>query len=148
MSTVQTAIAIAIPPATGPRRGAILVVEDRDDVRMGLAELLELHGFVVRDAGDGEQALEHLESAPGGFALILLDLVLPGTLSGADLRARQLANAEASLVPIVVLSACEAEEHTRALLRPAAWLEKPFRIDALLTIVKQHVVPEQDLVGE
>ena len=35
-----------------PRRGAILVLEDRDDVRQGMAQLLELHGFLVVDAAD------------------------------------------------------------------------------------------------
>ena len=54
----------------------------------------------------------------------------------------QLAHAEAALVPTVVVSACEPDELSRAQLRPAAWLEKPFRIDALLAVVKRHVVPE------
>ena len=57
-----------------PRRGAILLVEDRDDVRQGMAQLLELHGFLVVDASAGEQALEHLRTDPQGFALLLLDL--------------------------------------------------------------------------
>lgn len=148
MPRVQTQISTDIYPAPGPRRGAILVVEDRDDVRLGLAQLLEIHGFVVRDAADGQQALEQLERAPGAFALILLDLVLPGALSGRDVRARQLADPAAAPVPIVVVSACEPEEHARALLQPVAWLEKPFRIDALLAIVKEHVVPEWETDSE
>ncbi len=69
-----------------PRRGAILVVEDRDDVREGLGQLLELHGYLVEDATSGDQALQHLTSEPDGFALILLDLMLPGTTSGRDVR--------------------------------------------------------------
>jgi len=43
-----------------PRRGAILVVEDRDDVRQGLAQLLELHGFVVVDAAGSVEGVVHL----------------------------------------------------------------------------------------
>ena len=140
---VQTQVSGGVYPGpSARRRGAVLVVEDRDDVRLGLAQLLELHGFSVREAADAEKALEYLERAPGAFALILLDLVLPGKRSGGELRARQLADADAALVPIVVISACEPEDALWAQLRPVAWLEKPFRIDALLTIVKQHVVPE------
>jgi hypothetical protein len=41
--------------APGPRRGAILLVEDRDDVRQGLAQLLELQGFLVADARECSQ---------------------------------------------------------------------------------------------
>src|ERR1043166_1037717 len=63
-----------------PRRGALLVVEDRDDVRQGLSQLLELHGFLVFDAADGEQALDILNGDPENFALVLLDLMLPGSL--------------------------------------------------------------------
>jgi two-component system cell cycle sensor histidine kinase/response regulator CckA len=139
---VQTQLTTDLLPPPLPRRGTILVVEDFDDLRVGLAQLLELHGFTVRAAANGEQALRHLEEAPDTFALILLDLILPGRLSGRDLRARQLADATTALVPIVVVSACEPEEISRTQLRPAAWLEKPFQIDALLDVVKRHVVPE------
>ena len=145
MLKVQTQVAADIFNAPVPRRGAILLVEDRRDVRIGLAQLLQLHGFVVRDTANGEQAFEQLARAPGTFALILLDLVLPGRMDGRELRARQLADAEASLVPTVVVSACEPDERLREQLRPAAWLEKPFRIDTLLAVVRQHVVPEWEV---
>ena len=126
----------------GPRRGAILLVEDRDDVRQGLSQLLELHGYTVRDAADGQQALDQLSTAPGTFALILLDLVLPGAVSGRELRARQLADARTALVPTVVVSACEPEVQAQAQLQPAAWLEKPVRFDKLLSVIQVYVTPE------
>lgn len=129
-------------PEFAPRRGAILVVEDRNDVRQGLTQLLELHGFLVLDASDGTRALQHLESEPDGIALVLLDLLLPGKISGHDLRARQLADERTSTIPTIVVSACEPDLRGRAQLRPEAWLEKPFRFDDLLEIVKRYVVPE------
>ncbi len=142
VSKVHAHVTTDVYPTSAPRRGAILVVEDRDDLRLGMAQLLELHGFVVRDAADGERALEELLRAPAGFALILLDLLLPGRMSGRDLRERQLSDADASLVPTVVVSSCEPDDVIQAQLRPAAWLEKPFRVDALLSVVRQHVLPE------
>ena len=72
--------------------------------------------------------------------------MLPGRLSGRDLRARQLADPQTALVPTVVVSACEPEPQAQAQLRPAAWLEKPFRFDALLEVVKRYVVPEGGLL--
>jgi DNA-binding response OmpR family regulator len=128
--------------ATTPRRGAILVVEDRDDVRQGLAQLLELHGFLVFDVADGETALAHLQSEPETLALILLDLMLTGPLSGRDVRAQQLADDRLARVPTVIVSACEPDLRSRAQLQPEAWLEKPFRFEQLLTIVKRYVIPE------
>jgi CheY-like chemotaxis protein len=127
---------------TKPHRGTILVVEDRDDVRQGLAQLLELHGFLVSDARDGQEALQQLTSDPEGFALILLDLMLPGALSGRDVRMRQLADPQLSNIPTIVVSAAEMEQRERLGLRPDAWLDKPYRFDDLLQLVKRYVVSE------
>ena len=124
------------------RRGAILVVEDRDDVRQGLAQLLELHGFLVADARTGEQAIEQLTTDPEAVALVLLDLVLPGPMSGMDVRSRQLANPALATIPTIVLTASDTPQPERVPLRPDAWLDKPFRFDDLLTLVRRYVVPE------
>jgi len=133
----------AVPAvAPGPRRGVILVIEDRDDVRQGLAQLLELHGFLVSGARDGEDALRQLTSDPDGFALILLDLMLPGGVSGHDLRMLQLADPVLSAVPTIVVSASDLDHQDRVGLQPDAWLNKPFRFDDLLGLVKRYVVPE------
>ena len=129
-------------PQTEPRRGAILVVEDRDDVRHGLAQLLELHGYLVADAGNGEDGLRQLSSDPDGIALILLDLVLPGSVSGDDLRMRQLEDPIMAAVPTIVVTASELDARERARLRPEALLQKPFRFDELLGLVKRYVVAE------
>lgn len=125
-----------------PRRGAILVIEDRDDVRQGLAQLLELHGFFVAEARDGEDALQQLTSDPEGFALVLLDLMLPGAISGRDIRVRQLADPALAALPTIVVTASDLDQRERVGLRPDAWLDKPFRFDDLLELVKRYVVPE------
>ena len=133
---------LAPGPEPGPRRGAILVIEDRDDVRQGLAQLLELHGFLVADARDGEDALRQLTTDPDGFALVLLDLMLPGAISGRDVRARQLSDPGLAAVPTIVVTASDLQQHERKGLRPDAWLDKPFRFDDLLMLVRRFVVSE------
>ena len=130
------------PAVPEPRRGAVLVLEDRDDVRQGMAQLLDLHGFLVVDASNAEQALVHLATDPQGFALILLDLMMPGRLNGSDFRARQLASPELAHIPTLVVSATCPDSPARVELHPDAWIEKPFRFDDLLAIVKQYVTPE------
>ena len=127
--------------ATAARRGTILVVEDRDDVRLGLAQLLALHGFLVADAANGEDALRQLKADPTAFALILLDLLLPGSVDGATLRAVQLADAALSPIPTIVITAAEPKPEERCPLRPDEWLDKPFRFDELLPLVKRYVSP-------
>lgn len=128
-------------PST-PRTGAILLVEDCYDVRIGLVQLLALHGYRVTDAADGRRAIDELSANPHGFALILLDLLLPGSISGNDIRARQLADPQLADVPTIVVSAYEPEPEAQATLKPDVWLEKPFRGEELLAVVRRYVKPE------
>jgi len=127
--------------STPARNGTILVVEDRDDVRTGLAQLLSLHGFLVAGAADGEDALRQLRANPDAFALIVLDLLLPGALDGAALRAMQLADATLSPIPTIVITGTEPKADERWPLHPDEWLDKPFRFDDLLPLVKRYVSP-------
>jgi two-component system OmpR family response regulator len=138
MAPVEPGLA---PEPGAARRGAILIVEDRDDVRQGLSQLLEFQGYVVFEASDFTEAFSHLESSPQGIALILLDLNLPGP-SGETLRAAQLANPQLSDIPTVVVSACSPDIPGSAELRAAAWIEKPFRFEQLLDQVRRFVLPE------
>ncbi len=125
-----------------PRRGEILLVEDRDDVREGLAQLLELHGYMVTKEPDARRGLSELAAQPHGFALIVLDLQLPGALNGKAFRARQLADPQLATIPTVVITASDVGVDERAGLHVDGWLEKPFRFDNLLELVTRFVVPE------
>lgn len=129
------------------RRGAILVVEDRDDVRQGLAQLLELHGFLVSDARDGEDALRQLRSDPEGFALMLLDLMLPGTVSGLQLRQQQLSDPALKAVPTIIVTGSDLDHDGRLSLQPDAWLDKPFSFQDLLELVRRYVVSEGSVLS-
>jgi DNA-binding response OmpR family regulator len=129
---------------TTTKRGAILVIEDRDDVRQGLAQLLELHGYLVADASTGEEALKQLMSDPEGYALVLLDLMLPGTVSGRDVRLRQLSDPQLRTVPTIVVSAADINHSERMGLDPDAWLDKPYRFDDLMELIKRYVVSERN----
>lgn len=152
VNTMQTSLTSTNPgagdtaaPASStpvPRRGAVLVIEDREDVRQGMAQLLELHGFVVVDAANGAQALEHLRTDPRGFAAILLDLMMPGPLNGREFRAEQRASADLAHIPTIVVTAADVNPALRDELAADAWVEKPFRFDQLLAIIRRYVTPE------
>ena len=128
--------------ADGVRRGEILLIEDRTEVRQGLAQLLEMHGFLVTEAKDANHAMRELEAQPHGFALVLLDLLLDGAMSGVEFRKQLLANPQFADVPTIVITASDIAPNERARLKAVGWLEKPFRFDVLLEMVKRHVVSE------
>ena len=84
-SAATTAAPIA-PPAPKPAPGAkILVVDDSEEVREVLRELLSRHGYTVVTCPDGESGLVELESRT--FDLAMVDLGLPG-ISGLEVANR------------------------------------------------------------
>jgi len=124
------------------RRGEILLIEDRSEVREGLAQLLELHGFMVTEVADADHAMRELASQPNAFALVVLDLMLGDSMAGVDFRIRQLLEPHLAAVPTIVITATDVADGDRVPLRPDAWLEKPFRFDSLLELVRRYVVSE------
>jgi CheY-like chemotaxis protein len=56
--------------------GLVVVVEDEEDSRELLRELLENHGYRVETAEDGVEALEVLARTEG-VSLVLVDLLMP-----------------------------------------------------------------------
>jgi two-component system, cell cycle sensor histidine kinase and response regulator CckA len=88
-----TSAPAAVEPPTPPeaktfdtRTHSVLVVEDEAAVRSFVREVLELDGFLVAEAEDGESALAAVEAGLRP-ALLLTDVVLPG-MSGIELAAR------------------------------------------------------------
>lgn len=111
----------------------LLVVEDDETIRETIRDSLELEGFTVTACGNGRDALQSLQRAPqgDGFALVVLDLMLPG-LGGLDL-CRQLRSAN-DHTPILVVSARDSETDRVLGLEVGAddYLIKPFGMRELV----------------
>ena len=121
----------------------ILIVDDHDDTREALAELLADEGFEVIEAGDGRQAYERLTSATPPDA-VLLDLTMPN-MDGWELHAEMLKNDTLSRVPVIVMTA--AHEKLRNSIAVDEVVKKPFVIEALLAALERQIRAE-DLLGE
>ena len=103
----------------------ILVVEDEQDIRDLVRFHLEQEGYAVREADSGERALAQVASERP--ALIVLDLMLPGT-DGLEVCRRLRAAEPTATLPIIMLTA-RAEELDRVLgLEMGAddYVTKPF----------------------
>jgi DNA-binding NtrC family response regulator len=109
-------------------RIAVLVVDDEEQVRTFLVELLGSSGYQVRCASSGSQALEML--AAGSFDVVLMDVMMP-ELSGLEVLRRY--RASGGNAPVIVLSALSgAEDAMRAMkLGASDYLSKPFGNDEL-----------------
>lgn len=140
---VRTSSVSMVQLTNGARRGEILLIEDRNEVREGLAQLLELHGFMVTEAPDADRGMRELVSNPQAYALVVLDLRLGESMAGLDFRRRQLIDPHLASVPTIVITASDVADADRAMLQPQGWLDKPFRFDTLLHLVKRYVLSEQ-----
>jgi two-component system KDP operon response regulator KdpE len=101
---------------------SILIVEDDEPTRTAVAANLVGHGYSVRSAADGEEALREWEQARPD--LVLLDIGLPG-MSGLDVIRRV---RHESATPIVIISARGSENDKVAALDLGAddYVTKPF----------------------
>ena len=111
----------------------ILIVEDEQDMALGLRDNFEFDDYKVSIAYDGEAGLKMaLENKPD---LIILDIMLP-KLSGMDV-CKQLRN-KGIQIPIIMLTA-RGQELDRVLgleLGADDYITKPFSIRELLARVK------------
>ena len=110
-------------------KARILLVDDDVNAVDALAELLELQGYEVACASNGQVALNHLRRGPMPNAIIL-DLMMP-VMNGWQFREEQKRIASAARVPVVVVTA-SSERTPRDV---AAVLPKPVNIGALLRVV-------------
>ena len=113
----------------------ILVVEDEEHLAFGIKFNLEAEGHAVSVAGDGQAALERLESGALPFDLVVLDIMLPGMSGYAVCEAIRAAGDD---VPVVMLTARTlVEDRVRGFdAGTDVYLQKPFELDELLSVVR------------
>ena len=82
--------------------GTVLVIEDDAENRELMVRTLEKSGWMVSEAGNGQEALDVLASLEPG--LILLDLMMP-VMDGFEFLAAMRANPKWQHIPVVVVTA-------------------------------------------
>ena len=114
---------------TPPRAHRILVVEDDDNIRHGLAALLTANGYAVDEAGDGEAGLAAFARAKPD--LVLLDVMMPG-MNGYDVC--RAIRKDDTRTPIIMLTAKDDEIDKVLGLELGAddYIVKPFGVRELL----------------
>jgi DNA-binding response OmpR family regulator len=113
--------------------GVVLVVEDDDAIRRGLADALSYSGYTTHDAPDGASGLELILSTDSD--LVLLDIMMP-KMDGLEVLA-ELRKVKPSQ-PVIFLTA-RGEEYDRIQglkLGADDYIVKPFSIDELLARVE------------
>jgi two-component system, OmpR family, response regulator RpaB len=116
----------------------VLVVDDEPEVLNLLVPFLKKQGYTVSEAQDGDQALEKiLTERPN---IVVLDVMMPG-LSGWEIS--RYVRERSELDPVRIIMATGIGKETNAATSPLygadAYIDKPFRLDALHRTVKEVI---------
>ena len=114
--------------------GTVFIVEDDADTREMLGHFLQLEGYEIETAANGQQALEQL-AAGSRARVILLDLMMP-VMDGWQFRREQARRRDIAAIPVIVVSA--AGRDRIAEISADAYLSKPVDLDELLTCVNAY----------
>ena len=113
-------------------RKHLLIVDDEPALREAIAERLTDHGFIVEQAGSGEDALQRLSDF--AFDVILTDLRLPGIDGRHVLDAAM--ERYPDIIAIVITGYGTVKDAVEAIKQGASdFITKPFQFDALLHVL-------------
>ncbi len=122
---------------------SILVVEDDDDCRAVLQDLLEMSGYSVVSCPDAHHAVALAKASVPPPSLLLVDFMMPDADGGWVVRTLREAGGALAAMP-VVLTTGSADGHEIARGLGVRSLEKPFDIGRLLDVVRSLVSESVD----
>jgi CheY-like chemotaxis protein len=126
------------PLATDSAAPSILIADDDASNREVLSYYLRRKGYDVHAVADGELAIAAV--AERRFALVLLDVVMPG-LDGLEALRRIRLTYGAKELPVILFTGLDAPEafDTAGDLGANAWLAKPYQLADLLAAVRGKI---------
>ena len=110
----------------------VLLVDDDEDARESVAEMLQDEGFEVRMAQDGFEALDRLSEQPRPVAMVL-DLEMP-RMGGREVLRRLQRQRDLATIPVCVLSGA-LHEKTELPTGAALAIPKPLLVHRLVQIL-------------
>ena len=121
-----------------PSRSQILVADDEPNILEFLTKALNKHGYDVRKASRGEEALDLIRQLHP--ELVILDILMPG-IDGVDVCKMMRADVEMADIPVVFLSALEPGRLHEVADEAGAtdYLSKPVNLADLLNMVGHYL---------
>ncbi len=111
----------------------VLIIDDVDATRAGLAQLCRLRRYRAVEAANGEEGLRLLRLDPT-ISAVILDLYMPRT-DGYWFREQQLKDPTISHVPVIVFTGAHNVDDVKQQLHVSDVFEKPISVDDLFAAV-------------
>ena len=120
---------------SGIQTNRVLIVDDNEENRLVLKELLELSGFVTDCAENGQEAIQAVKDQRPD--LILMDIKMPG-MDGFEASKRILAMEEGKGIPIIAMTATILDLDKREISESGIldFISKPFQEQELFSKLK------------
>lgn len=118
-----------------------LIIEDNDDIRENVCELLELEGYRVLSATDGRKGLQLArQELPD---IVLCDIMIP-LADGYEVLRQLKSEAFTATIPFIFLTAKAERLDIELGMRLGAngYIRKPFETEELLEVLKQWVTAD------
>jgi len=126
------------PLPTERSENRVFLIEDDQDIRASIVDVLTEEGFDIEWASDGEEALKKLRNGSIKPKLILLDMRLP-VKDGYQFRHEQRNDPYLSEIPVVIISADGRLHEKTGHLDARELLKKPVDIDDLVGTVQRYL---------
>lgn len=126
----------------GKKKRSILVVEDEADIAEALKARLELEGFTVIVAGDGEQGV--LSARDAKPDMMVLDVMIP-KVDGFEVCKLLKSDPKTQAIPILILTALPQLDDAEKAFSAGAddFLNKPYTNERLLRKVHKLLTPKK-----
>jgi two-component system phosphate regulon response regulator OmpR len=114
----------------------LLVVDDNENIRVILKQMLEDGGYTVRTAKSGAEALETMKTL--NFDMVITDINMP-EMTGFELLGK--IKKACPNVPVIFITAYRKDRNLvdSVKIGLSDYIEKPFKMDEVLRIVKEHI---------
>ena len=112
----------------------ILLVEDDDDVRLAVSDMLKRAGYQVQEACDGLDALRKIQSLPSSPHLTLTDVIMP-RMTGPQFA--QQIHAVMPTTKILYMSGYTDHVLEPIGSQPLAFIQKPFTRKELIHKIRE-----------
>jgi DNA-binding response OmpR family regulator len=115
----------------------VLLVEDDNAIRECVKQVLEIEGYHVDCAANGDEAIRALRCNDCLPGLILLDMTMP-VKDGFQFREEQGQDSKWALIPVLIMTADGRIEEKTVQVGAQGFIKKPCDIDHIVKMVRQH----------
>jgi DNA-binding NtrC family response regulator len=133
---VRRATEEGLSEAPSAGRETVLVVEDQEEVRSLVVEILTMQGYNVLKASGGEEALRICRTARKPIDLLLTDMVMPG-MGGRELAERMMRTSPGLKVILMSGYTEDGVVQWGTVIQGMEFLQKPFSVDTLARKVRK-----------